>query len=312
MLTEREGTGRAIRSLLRESLLTRLEAQRDTRLFLAEERLDGATDTPAGGHLERHHYPELCVCLAGEAEILLGSGFTRLGAGEVMVIPAGVSHAPGELHCVSLDPKRAYSRLLWIGVFPYGVVANLCETSRGVHSSTRRQLFLDRGVNRHVQELIFELRSRNEGWKRAGRSHLILAITLVCRGMEVTEQEWPAEPPAERPAPDRDTMAGRARRFLHEHFDRQIGLDDVVQAAGSNRSQLCREFRQECGMTVMEYLAKVRIDAAKRLLLTDLKVSAVSKLVGFDDPYHFSRVFRKHTGHPPSDYHELHAGEAMD
>ena len=56
-------------------------------------------------------------------------------------------------------------------------------------------------------------------------------------------------------------------------------------------------------MNLREYINKIRIDEAKRLLLTtNLAVSEVAGMVGYDNISYFSTVFRKHTGMSPVDW----------
>lgn len=63
-------------------------------------------------------------------------------------------------------------------------------------------------------------------------------------------------------------------------------------------------FKNETGCTPIEYLTKLRIRNAKDILgentSKDLTNAAIAKLCGYDDPYYFSRVFRKVTGQSPS------------
>jgi AraC family transcriptional activator of pobA len=53
------------------------------------------------------------------------------------------------------------------------------------------------------------------------------------------------------------------------------------------------------------------MEAARRLLITGLPIGRVSELVGFTDPYYFSRVFRCATGLSPSDFRRAHKPEAL-
>lgn len=103
-----------------------------------------------------------------------------------------------------------------------------------------------------------------------------------------------------------ETLAGRAKKFIHQNFDTRFDLEALAKALFTNKSHLCHEFKQETGISVIEYLTKVRVDASKRLLLTDIKIAVIAKLVGFDDPYYFSRVFKKITGIPPVEYKTRH------
>lgn len=76
----------------------------------------------------------------------------------------------------------------------------------------------------------------------------------------------------------------------------------MAQALSVNKSHASRQFKLETGLTVTEYLNKVRIDAASRLLLAGLKVTLVAEYVGFADAFYFSRVFTKMMGCSPSEY----------
>ena len=64
-----------------------------------------------------------------------------------------------------------------------------------------------------------------------------------------------------------------------------------------------RLFKEELGLTFIEYLTKIRIDAAKRLLLeTNMTVSEISDLVGYQDPSYFTKVFKKREGVTPTQF----------
>ena len=64
-------------------------------------------------------------------------------------------------------------------------------------------------------------------------------------------------------------------------------------------------FKQETGMTFLEYLTRFRIDKACYMLKhTDVKVFQVSQMVGYQDAKYFSQVFRKMMGCKPSEFRE--------
>jgi len=66
---------------------------------------------------------------------------------------------------------------------------------------------------------------------------------------------------------------------------------------------LSRLFRSETGMTLKAYVNRVRIEAARRLLLdTSEKIETVAALVGFHDASHLSRLFLKYSGRRPGDF----------
>lgn len=78
-------------------------------------------------------------------------------------------------------------------------------------------------------------------------------------------------------------------------------VDALADAVGLSASHLGRLFREQVGLTVRDYLARVRIEVARELLReTEEKTAAIAEMVGFCDESHLARVFRRHDGRPPS------------
>lgn len=96
----------------------------------------------------------------------------------------------------------------------------------------------------------------------------------------------------------------RARDYIRRHYGRaELSLAELSGYLGVSRSHLCYQFARETGSTFKEYLTRVRVEEAKRLLAdTTLKVYQVSERVGYPNVEHFSRVFKRLTGHPPHLY----------
>ena len=93
----------------------------------------------------------------------------------------------------------------------------------------------------------------------------------------------------------------RIKRYVRTHIAEALTLDDLAAQAGLSRFYFSRSFRSETGMTPMDFVRRLRIEAAEALILrTPLPLKAIATQVGFCDEYHFSRVFRKETGMPPS------------
>jgi len=84
-------------------------------------------------------------------------------------------------------------------------------------------------------------------------------------------------------------------------------LDEALKTIPLSRDHFRRIFKAETGRNPLEYLTEKRITHAMQLMESGFDtVKEIAAMVGFDDPYYFSRVFRKVTGKSPSKWMEEH------
>lgn len=85
--------------------------------------------------------------------------------------------------------------------------------------------------------------------------------------------------------------------------DSELSLSSIANKFYLNPSYLCRVFKQEIGYSFIEYLTKIRIEKAIKLLKeTDLKNYEVCEKIGVHDPNYFGKCFKKYTGISVSDF----------
>lgn len=98
-----------------------------------------------------------------------------------------------------------------------------------------------------------------------------------------------------------------AKKYIQEHFEEPLRLEDVSEMVGFNATYFSSLFKKETGQGFADYLAHVRIERAKSLLMSeDCSVMDVCEMVGYKDLKYFSRLFKKITGISPSDYRKLY------
>ncbi len=105
---------------------------------------------------------------------------------------------------------------------------------------------------------------------------------------------------------DSDDIINRVENYIRDHFRENINREDVAAIAYITPNYLSKQFRIKKGMNLREYINQIRIEEAKRLLLTtNLSVSEVAGLSGYENISYFSTVFRKYTGMSPIDWRNL-------
>ncbi len=99
-------------------------------------------------------------------------------------------------------------------------------------------------------------------------------------------------------------IARDAKTCIDENYSNsEFNMNDLSKKLMVNQTYLRKMFKDEMGMTITEYLTKVRMDQAKTLVLQErFKLSAISEMVGYSDPGYFSKCFKHHFGVSPSEY----------
>jgi AraC-like DNA-binding protein len=102
----------------------------------------------------------------------------------------------------------------------------------------------------------------------------------------------------EEPAP-----VASAKQFVQTHVEQPITLEQVVQHVHVSRFYFCKLFKKATGLTLTEYVARVRVEKAKSLLVDpSLRISEVAFAAGFGSIPQFNSVFKQHLGMPPTEF----------
>lgn len=98
----------------------------------------------------------------------------------------------------------------------------------------------------------------------------------------------------------------KALEFIDAHYNENLSVNKVAEQVYLSPNYFSHIFKKIRGESFTDYLNRVRIQHAKRLLAEKLyKVYEVSDMVGYSDYKYFSSVFKKITGVSPTDYYEL-------
>jgi transcriptional regulator GlxA family with amidase domain len=100
-----------------------------------------------------------------------------------------------------------------------------------------------------------------------------------------------------------DETIKRAQEFIESNIDERISIDELAQQFAIGKRHFERRFKDATNNTPSEYIQRVKIEAAKKLLeSSDKNVSEVMYEVGYNDSKAFRHVFKKITGITPIEY----------
>lgn len=96
--------------------------------------------------------------------------------------------------------------------------------------------------------------------------------------------------------------------YIHSNYSSSLKIQSIAKEFGFSPSHLGRLFKKYTGQSIYNFILQHRIQLAKEFLVTsDLDVNEVGDKVGFNDAYHFSKIFKNKTGTTPFQYRKTYS-----
>ncbi len=98
----------------------------------------------------------------------------------------------------------------------------------------------------------------------------------------------------------------RALALMRKRVREKLSSDDLAGMLGISEEYFIRLFRRQLGMSPFQYFTRLKIEAASAVLVDNqLSISDVASRFGFENPFHFTKVFKKCTGLSPREYRKI-------
>lgn len=96
--------------------------------------------------------------------------------------------------------------------------------------------------------------------------------------------------------------------FMKTNLEETLTIDTLANQACFSVSRYSELFKQKTGYSPIQYFIRLKIQkACEYLYFTNLNIKEICKKVGFEDPYYFSRMFKKQIGLSPMQYKKVHS-----
>ncbi|MEK0312727.1 response regulator [Cohnella sp. 56] len=158
---------------------------------------------------------------------------------------------------------------------------------------------------------VFRAAQKTAGWKETSWEkhpialweHLERFDTLESLRQQATEQLLKAAESIKGQSGSRSQIVDEAQRIIHERYHENLTLQMVAECVHVTPVWLSKLFKKETDMNFLEYLTDVRLqNAAERLGDLQYKVYQISYMVGYQDPVHFAKLFKRAYGCTPQEY----------
>jgi len=221
------------------------------------------------------------------------NGEWTLGAGDMLVVPAGEPH-----RMLELRGSEGWGLSFCVPCFAAGNAAALLAPiervrdggSAVVHVPSARHAFLE-DLFRELEEIGAVPRRSGDALDAVQRSLLTLVLAEIDRAVSSSESR----------APRGGGVVVESLRYIERNCLRRLTLDEIAAAVGRTPTYVTTALTQATGRSAGDWIASGRMAEARRLLLhSDEMIDVIAERVGYADATHFIRMFRRVHGATPA------------
>ena len=167
----------------------------------------------------------------------------------------------------------------------------------------RHKLHLDLAARSEIEERLArieqEIARAQAGFELVARAAFL--EVLVTLGRAYSRQHSPSQ--ADADLPGKRSAIQKALAFIEEKFADPLSLEAIAHQAYLSPNYFAELFKDRTGLSPWQYVTGIRIEQAKRLLVsTDKPITEIALDVGFSDSSHFAKVFKKQEGMTPRSF----------
>lgn len=206
---------------------------------------------------------------------------------------------PHEFHSIIPDPQNVQKQPI-----SYYAVLFQIESDEETLQIMNKALLSDRNpvqLNmkyRFIFESLFQLWGGPSVYQKKAAMHQLLSFLYAVYGS--TE---------ESPSPSRGGWlhVQKALELMRRETKHRLEVKRIARKVGVSEEHLIRLFKKYLQISPLQYATRLRIEAASGYLIsTDKSIGEIAQLFGFENQFHFSRVFKKCTGLTPSLYRKYY------
>ena len=244
------------------------------------------------GHSHHHDFLEISIILEGESDYIVEGKKMHLGTGQLLLFNPGVAH-------YEQQPVDTYSHQLHIGL------TNISLYGLERDHFPNKEAYVDLGKYQHevlekAWRVTKEYSAEQPEFQLMVKALIIELSVLILRNLQ-KNQPNAIETGLSKTAQRKQQIVNHAIYYLENHYNEEITLEVLAEKLFVSPTYLSKIFKESTDISPINYLIQVRLKHAHNLLeQNELPVRDVAQAVGYQDAYHFSKLFKKNYGVAPS------------
>lgn len=272
-------------------------------LYICEKEYPNLAAPFTQSTLHTHYHPEISIILSGTAQYLINNRTYTLKAGELILL------LPNTPHSVIL-PKQNDYRDLHLGI--NRLVGHINEVSA---TFSEGFLILNLGEDKKTITDICRILIDESNKRQSDYMTMLETLTLqllVHLGRCIDHSKvHETHSISNIVYPDKHTVVEWITDYIKQNYMKEISLEMFSKDMYLSQVYISKIFKEVTGHSPIHFLIQTRLSIAKNLLETEsLPIKEVSSLVGYEDAYHFSKLFKKYYGYSPSDIKKMAQNKA--
>lgn len=243
-------------------------------------------------------FTELTIILSGNGRYIVEGNTYDVEAGDILICSPGVHH---QNQIVNPDEPTVEFFTGFIGYQFRNMPPNCIELKDGGYL-----LRLSTDAKMEVMKKCYEMLAENDACQVGKyfmlKARLIEILMLMMR--EIVEEPENRQKGYNFESYNRSYVVKQIVTYLNEHYSQKISLDQIAHNMYLSPVYISKIFKEETGESPINYLIKIRLKKAKDTLENSRNgsIKSIANSVGYDDVYHFSKLFKKYYGMSPQNY----------
>ncbi|MGM9589803.1 MAG: AraC family transcriptional regulator [Faecousia sp.] len=236
-----------------------------------------------------HHYAELFYIVAGDGQFRLEDKLCPVKANQLVVVNPNVVHTEVSYEAHPLE-------YIVLGI-------EGLELSMTSEQQDRYQILDYRGsgdVLTCLRNIMLETQSAQPGYETICQAYMEILILRLMRSASFS---------VSTPLPPASHQCAAIRHYIDTHYKEPLSLEDLARETHINKFYLAHAFKDEYGMSPINYMISRRIGESRYLLQeTNMSMSQIARVLGFSSASYFSQSFRRAEGISPIEYRKKKSG----